>query len=178
MVLLCNLATAVYLSAIGRVGRRTGLNSFGLMWLNGMLCFPSLLAYTFFSGKLRLALEFPEMASAGFRAVVATSCVLAFALNYTIFLNTAVNSALTQTVCGSVKDVLVILLGFRSFGGVPFEPFNFAGIALGFAGSALYAHCKLRGGGGGGGGKAGGGGGAGGGAGGGGGAAAAAGKSG
>lgn len=149
LVLLCNVATAVYLTAIGRIGRRTGLNSFGLMWLNGVLCAPVLFGYTALSGKLRLALDFPEMSGFGFRAVLGLSCVLAFALNYTIFLNTAVNSALTQTVCGSIKDVLVVGLGFRSFGGVPFDPLNSLGIALGFAGSALYAHCRLTGAGGG-----------------------------
>ena len=31
------------------------------------------------------------------------SCILAFALNYTIFLNTSLNSPLTQTMCGNLK---------------------------------------------------------------------------
>ena len=85
-------------------------------------------------------------AGAGLAPVLAASCVLAFALNYTIFLNTALNSALTQTICGNLKDVVVILLGFRAFGGVRFEATNAAGIALGLAGSVLYAYQKLRGG--------------------------------
>ena len=37
------------------------------------------------------------------QAVIGTSCLLAFALNYTIFLNTSLNSALTQTMCGNLK---------------------------------------------------------------------------
>lgn len=37
------------------------------------------------------------------QAVIGMSCILAFCLNYTIFLNTSLNSALTQTMCGNLK---------------------------------------------------------------------------
>lgn len=37
------------------------------------------------------------------QAVLFCSCVLAFFLNYSIFLNTTLNSALTQTICGNLK---------------------------------------------------------------------------
>lgn len=35
--------------------------------------------------------------------VILLSCMLAFCLNYTIFLNTSLNSPLTQTMCGNIK---------------------------------------------------------------------------
>ena len=31
------------------------------------------------------------------------SCIMAFFLNYFVFLNTTLNSALTQTICGNLK---------------------------------------------------------------------------
>lgn len=37
------------------------------------------------------------------QAVIVLSCALAFLLNYSVFLNTTINSALTQTVCGNLK---------------------------------------------------------------------------
>ncbi len=37
------------------------------------------------------------------QVVTALSCIIAFCLNYTIFLNTTLNSALTQTMCGNLK---------------------------------------------------------------------------
>ncbi len=37
------------------------------------------------------------------QAVLLCSCILAFFLNYSIFLNTTLNSALTQTICGNLK---------------------------------------------------------------------------
>lgn len=37
------------------------------------------------------------------QVVLLFSCILAFFLNYSIFLNTTLNSAVTQTICGNVK---------------------------------------------------------------------------
>ncbi|KAK8952952.1 hypothetical protein KSP40_PGU015707 [Platanthera guangdongensis] len=53
------------------------------------------------------------------RAVMICSCILAFALNYSIFLNTTLNSAVTQTICGNLKDLFTITLGWLLFGGLP-----------------------------------------------------------
>ncbi|KAF2584400.1 hypothetical protein F2Q70_00034105 [Brassica cretica] len=38
-----------------------------------------------------------------------------------IFLNTTLNSALTQTVCGNMKDLFTVGLGWMLFGGLPFD---------------------------------------------------------
>lgn len=48
------------------------------------------------------------------QVVLLCSCVLAFFLNYCIFLNTTLNSAVTQTICGNMK------VGFTSY--LSFEP--------------------------------------------------------
>jgi hypothetical protein len=47
-------------------------------------------------------------------------------------------------VCGNLKDVFVILIGFSSFNDAVFDPINAAGIALGVLGSVAYAVVKLR----------------------------------
>ena len=39
--------------------------------------------------------------------------------------------------------MVVILVGYHTFGGVAFDPLNFLGILLGFAGSVSYAYVKL-----------------------------------
>ncbi|XP_061989279.1 UDP-N-acetylglucosamine transporter UGNT1-like [Rosa rugosa] len=77
--------------------------------------------------------------------VLLCSCVLAFFLNYCIFLNTTLNSALTQTICGNLKDFFTIGLGWVIFGGLPFDILNVIGQCLGFLGSGLYAYNKLIG---------------------------------
>ncbi|CAL1388069.1 unnamed protein product [Linum trigynum] len=35
VVFMANITTAIYLATISRIGKSTGLNSFGLMWCNG-----------------------------------------------------------------------------------------------------------------------------------------------
>ncbi|GAQ85777.1 Nucleotide/sugar transporter family protein [Klebsormidium nitens] len=145
LVFASNLTTAVYLATIARLGKTTGLNSFGLMWCNGIICAPLLFCWTFLTGELSSALAFPAIHSPGFQLVTMASCSLAFLLNYTIFLNTALNSAVTQTICGNLKDLGTVTIGWLWFNDLPFDFMNLVGQGMGFAGSGFYAYCKLRG---------------------------------
>ncbi|KAK7377220.1 hypothetical protein VNO80_02642 [Phaseolus coccineus] len=145
VVFMSNIATAIYLATISRIGKTSGLNSFGLMWCNGIICGPVLLIWTFVRGDLKTAINFPYLFSPGFIVILLFSCTLAFFLNYFIFLNTTLNSAVTQTICGNLKDLFTIGLGWIIFGGLPFDIWNVSGQFLGFAGSGLYAYYKLIG---------------------------------
>ncbi|TVU29230.1 hypothetical protein EJB05_20816 [Eragrostis curvula] len=145
IVFVANITTAVYLATINRIGKSSGLNSFGLMWCNGLVCGPSVLFLTYIQGDLRRAIEFPYLSSPGFQAVLLFSCILAFLLNYTIFWNTILNSALTQSMCGNLKDFFTVGIGWVLFGGLPFDLLNIIGQGLGFLGSGLYAYCKIKG---------------------------------
>ncbi|CAK9170389.1 unnamed protein product [Ilex paraguariensis] len=145
VVFLSNVTTAIYLATIARIGKSSGLNSFGLMWCNGIICGPILLFWTFIRGDLKMTMNFSYFLSPGFLVVLLLSCILAFFLNYSIFLNTTLNSALTQTICGNLKDLFTIALGWILFGGLPFDILNVIGQFLGFLGSGLYAYYKLLG---------------------------------
>ncbi|KAL6512347.1 UDP-N-acetylglucosamine transporter ugnt1 [Orobanche hederae] len=145
VVFLSNITTAIYLATIARIGKSSGLNSFGLMWCNGILCGPVLLLWTILHGDLEMSMNFPYLFSPGFLVVLLLSCILAFFLNYSIFLNTTLNSALTQTICGNLKDLFTITLGWLIFGGLPFDLLNVIGQLLGFIGSGMYAYYKLIG---------------------------------
>ncbi|KAL6544363.1 UDP-N-acetylglucosamine transporter ugnt1 [Orobanche gracilis] len=145
VVFLSNITTAMYLATIARIGKSSGLNSFGLMWCNGILCGPVLLLWTLLHGDLEMSMNFPYLFSPGFLVVLLLSCILAFFLNYSIFLNTTLNSALTQTICGNLKDLFTITLGWLIFGGLPFDLLNVIGQLLGFIGSGMYAYYKLIG---------------------------------
>ncbi|RVX19524.1 Nucleotide-sugar uncharacterized transporter 3 [Vitis vinifera] len=46
------------------------------------------------------------------QVVLLLSCILAFFLNYSIFLNTTLNSAVTQTICGNLKFCLLKLINW------------------------------------------------------------------
>ncbi|XP_018513004.1 UDP-N-acetylglucosamine transporter UGNT1 isoform X3 [Brassica rapa] len=145
VVFLANITTAVYLATISRTGKSSGLNSFGLMWCNGIICGPILMIWTYVCGDLERTINFPHLFSPGFMVVLLCSCVLAFFLNYSIFLNTTLNSALTQTICGNMKDVFTVGLGWLLFGGLPFDLMNVIGQLFGFFGSGLYAYYKIIG---------------------------------
>ncbi|XP_042486191.1 UDP-N-acetylglucosamine transporter UGNT1-like [Macadamia integrifolia] len=145
IVFIANIATAIYLATIACLGKSSGLNSFGLMWCNGIICVPVLLFWTFVRGDLEMTMTFPHLYSPGFQAVMLLSCIMAFLLNYCIFLNTTVNSALTQTMCSNLKDFFTIGFGWLVFGGLPFDILNVVGQLLGFLGSGFYAYCKLKG---------------------------------
>ncbi|CAK8570014.1 unnamed protein product [Lathyrus sativus] len=145
VVFMANITTAIYLATIARIGKTSGLNSFGLMWCNGILCGPVLLVWTFIRGDLKMTIDFPYLFSPGFLVILLFSCILAFFLNYCIFLNTTLNSALTQTICGNLKDLFTIGFGWIIFGGLPFDFWNIVGQILGFTGSGLYAYFKLIG---------------------------------
>ncbi|KAL4297573.1 hypothetical protein GQ457_12G023920 [Hibiscus cannabinus] len=145
IVFIANICTALYLASIAHIGKSSGLNSFGLMWCNGIICAPILLLWTLFRGDLQAMMSFPYLYSRGFQFVILLSCIMAFLINYFVFLNTTLNSALTQTICGNLKDLFTIGLGWLLFGGLPFDLMNVVGQSLGFFGSCLYAYFKLKG---------------------------------
>eukprot|EP01023_Acetabularia_acetabulum_P029913 TRINITY_DN28173_c0_g2_i1.p1 TRINITY_DN28173_c0_g2~~TRINITY_DN28173_c0_g2_i1.p1 ORF type:complete len:370 (-),score=34.26 TRINITY_DN28173_c0_g2_i1:453-1562(-) len=145
MVFAANCSTALYLAVISKIGASSGLNSFGLIWCNSLMCAPVLFVFAFFTGELQSMIQFKFLHTIGFQITMIGSCLLAFMLNYFIFLNTQVNSALAQTVCGNLKDVFIIGFGFFTFGGVKFEVFNFTGMVIGILGSVYYAYLKLSG---------------------------------
>ncbi|KAB2027165.1 hypothetical protein ES319_D05G016400v1 [Gossypium barbadense] len=130
IVFMANICSAVYLASIAHIG---------------IICAPILLFWTSFKGDLEALMSFPYLYSSGFQVVMLLSCIMAFLINYYVFLNTTLNSALTQTICGNLKDLFTIGLGWLLFGGLPFDLMNVLGQSLGFLGSCLYAYCKLKG---------------------------------
>ncbi|XP_047320697.1 UDP-N-acetylglucosamine transporter UGNT1-like [Impatiens glandulifera] len=145
IVFISNICTAVYLALVVRIVRTTGLNSFGIMWCNGLICGPVLLIWTLICGDLEAAAKFDQLFNRGFQVVMMLSCIMAFMLNYTVYLNTTLNSPLTQSVCGNLKDLLTIGFGWILFGGLPFDSLNVVGQSIGFLGALFYAYCKLKG---------------------------------
>nr|KYP47310.1 UDP-N-acetylglucosamine/UDP-glucose/GDP-mannose transporter [Cajanus cajan] len=145
VVFIENMCKAVYLASVSRVGKSSGLNIFGIVWCNVVICAPILFLWSLLRGDLQATLNFPYLFYTGFQVVLLLSCAFTFFLNYIVVLNTTINSALTQAICGNLKDVLTSGLGWLLFGGLPFDLFNILGQILGFIGSCLYAYCKLQG---------------------------------
>ncbi|XP_019414749.1 PREDICTED: putative UDP-sugar transporter DDB_G0278631 [Lupinus angustifolius] len=140
-----NMCKAIYLASVARVGKSSGLNIFGLIWCNVVICGPIVLLWSILRGDLQTTLNFPYLFNPGFQVVILLSCLLTFFMNYIVVLNTIVNSALTQAICGNLKDVFTSGIGWLLFKGLPYDLFNILGQSLGFLGSCLYAYCKIQG---------------------------------
>ncbi|KHN17274.1 UDP-sugar transporter sqv-7 [Glycine soja] len=143
VVFVENMCKAVYLASVSRVGKSSGLNIFGIVWCNVVICGPILFLWSLLRGDLQATLNFPYFFSRGFQVVMLLSCAFTFFINYIVVLNTTINSALTQAICGNLKDVFTSGIGWLLFGGLPYDLFNILGQVLGFLGSCLYAYCKL-----------------------------------
>ncbi|GLI68594.1 hypothetical protein VaNZ11_013064 [Volvox africanus] len=65
-------------------------------------------------------------------------------LNYSLFLCTVNNSALTTTIVGVIKGVVAVFLGFFLLGGVKFSVVNVAGITLNTIGAVYYTYLKYQ----------------------------------
>ncbi|KNC85022.1 hypothetical protein, variant [Sphaeroforma arctica JP610] len=137
-----NFLTALYLVLIQKVKQQTRLSTWGLMYYNNVVCIPCLTLLCLFLGEFSAVQEFDSLDDFGFQISMLGSMTLAFVLNYSIFWNTAVNSPLTQSVCGQLKDVLTIIIGVVALESVPFDPVSALGIVISFAGSGLYAKVK------------------------------------
>ncbi|WVZ18460.1 hypothetical protein V8G54_005782 [Vigna mungo] len=145
VVFIENMCKAVYLASVSRLGKSSGLNIFGIVWCNVVICGPILFLWSLLRGDLQTTLNFPYFFYPGFQVVMFLSCAFTFFINYIVVLNTTINSALTQAICGNLKDVFTSGFGWLLFGGLQYDLFNILGQVLGFLGSCLYAYCKLQG---------------------------------
>lgn len=113
------------------------------MFYNNLISIPVLLVIIWFTDETSKAAASPYWLDVGFLISLLASSCLAFVLNYAIFWNTAVNSALTQTVSGQAKDVVVVIAGFLLFSDAVVDPVNILGVTIGFGGSIFYAMTKI-----------------------------------
>eukprot|EP00798_Chlamydomonas_sp_ICE-L_P016801 gene16801-23080_t len=106
-----------------------------MLHYNSITCLPILFVVTHITGELHLAVPRAEegmvLHGAIWFVVTVLSCALmGCLLNWSQFLCTTSNSALTTTIVGVLKGVVAVLLGFFFLGGVPFSVVNIAGITL------------------------------------------------
>jgi len=136
---LTNLFTSLYTVYINKVRKDTGLNMFAMMYYNNITTMPFLLLLAWYVGDLDKALNFRHYGDLFFQINFQASIFLAFLLNLSTFYCTSLNTARTQTVVGQLKNFLAFLLGLVLFDDYIYEPINFIGLWIGFAGSVWYA---------------------------------------
>ncbi|GJP79786.1 hypothetical protein CLOP_g10004 [Closterium sp. NIES-67] len=141
------LCQTFYLLLVEKSGAEQGMSSFELMFYNALLSLPFLGAILLCTNELphSIPLLFTKCAASwSFTVAVITSLVMAIVLNYTMFLCTMVNSALTTTIVGVLKGVFTTIFGFFFLGGVKFQLLNVTGLAINSAGGVWYSIAKYR----------------------------------
>ncbi|KAI3996647.1 hypothetical protein MKX01_009479 [Papaver californicum] len=136
----------MYLVLVEKSGAEDGLSSVELMFYNGFLSLPFLLFLIIATGEFpnSIYILFDKAISFSFLMVLLLSLVMGIVLNFTMFLCTIVNSALTTTIVGVLKGVGSTTLGFILLGGVQVHALNITGLVINTAGGVWYSYAKYQ----------------------------------
>lgn len=142
LVILNCMFTAAYLLYIAKLGKSSGLNTFGLMWYNNAQSIPFVAALCWYNGDFSEIASYEHLYAWDFIVCFLFQSALAFLLNYSIFLCTQVNSALATSVTGQMKNILTTTVGYFSFGDVTYNAWNVVGLIVGVVASSWYSLLK------------------------------------
>ncbi|PSS01041.1 UDP-sugar transporter like [Actinidia chinensis var. chinensis] len=136
----------MYLVLVEKSGAEDGLSSIEIMFYNSFLSLPFLIVLIIATGEFpnSLSILFAKGTSLSLSVILLLSLVMGIVLNYTMFLCTVVNSALTTTIIGVLKGVGSTTLAFVLLGGVEVHTLNASGLAINTAGGMWYSYAKYQ----------------------------------
>jgi solute carrier family 35 protein len=136
----------MYLVLVEKSGAEDGLSSIEIMFYNSFLSLPFLSILIIVTGEFpnSLSLLLAKCSYLPFLVILILSLVMGIVLNFTMFLCTIVNSALTTTIVGVLKGVGSTTLGFVLLGGVEVHALNVSGLVVNTAGGVWYSYAKYR----------------------------------